>query len=164
MDDPGVLGHSQVRAKRELLVNRAQPERFGARRRMGALFLPGDDQPTAIRNDAAVQDVHKRRLAGAVMADDADALALSDREINAVQSPNGAIGFFDSYEVDKRSARVRPSSCQLTARALVWLGQSYFIFALIAATASACVYSWLATPPFGMFGNSFSKSSWVKAR
>ena len=67
---------------------------------------PGDDQPTAIRNDAAVQDVHKRRLAGAVMAEDADALALSDREINAVQSPNGAIGFFDFYEVDKRSARV----------------------------------------------------------
>ncbi len=32
----------------------------------------------------------------------------------------------------------------------------YFIFALIAAIASACVYSWLATPPFGMFGSAAS--------
>jgi hypothetical protein len=34
----------------------------------------------------------------------------------------------------------------------------HFVFALIAASASACVYSWLATPPFGIFGNSASKS------
>src|SRR5579872_2666492 len=40
----------------------------------------------------------------------------------------------------------------------------YFIFALIASSASACVYSWLATPPFGMFGSAASKSAWVKAR
>ena len=43
--------------------------------------------------DAAVQDMHQRRLAGAVVADDADAFAFSDRKIDAVQSPDGAVGF-----------------------------------------------------------------------
>ena len=60
-----------------------------------------------------------------------------------------------------RPERPRPPWSLINSRALRF---GYFIFALIAATASACVYSWLATPPFGMFGNSFSKSSWVKAR
>ncbi len=125
------------------------------------LFLAADDEPTAIRRDAAVEDMHQRRLAGAVVTDDADALAGAKREIGAVQSPDGAVGFFDTDEIDE-SARVLHGLVCLTARALVGLG--YFIFALIAASASACVYSWLATPPFVMFGNSFSKSSWVKAR
>ena len=40
----------------------------------------------------------------------------------------------------------------------------FFMLALIAAMASSCVYSWLATPPFSMFGSAASKSSWVKAR
>ena len=100
MDDPGVLGDRQVRAERELLVNRAQPERFGARRGIGALFVAGDDKPAAIRSDAAVQDMHEGRFASAVMADDADALAFSHSEIDAVQSPDGAVRFFDAAEID----------------------------------------------------------------
>ena len=106
--------------------------------------------------------MHQRRFAGAVVTDDADALAGDEREIGAVQSPDGAVGFFDADEIDESSARVRPWSCRLSARAFV--RSAYFMFALIAAMASACVYSWLATPPFGMFGNSFSKSSCVNAR
>ena len=74
MDDPGVLGDRQIRAKRQLLVNRAQAERFGARRRIRALFA-GDHEPAAIRNDAAVQDVHQGRFARAIVSDDPDAFA-----------------------------------------------------------------------------------------
>ena len=40
MDDPRVLGDRQVRAERKLLVNRAQPERFGARRGIGRSSWP----------------------------------------------------------------------------------------------------------------------------
>src|ERR1700722_5399467 len=125
------------------------------------LFLAADDQPTAIRRDAAVEDVHQRRFAGAIVANDAYALAGLKRKIGAVQSPDGAVGFFDTGKIDE-SARVHGLVCLLRGRSSEW--QAYFIFALIAATASAWVYSWLATPPFVMFGNSFSKSSWVKAR
>ena len=70
------------------------------------LFLAADDEPTAIRRDAAVEDMHQRRLAGAVVTDDADALTETERKIGAVQSPDGAVGFFDTDEIDERSARV----------------------------------------------------------
>ena len=106
--------------------------------------------------------MHERRLSRPVVTDDADALAGEKQKIGAIQSPDGAIGFFDPDEIDERNARVSAWSRLLAARALG--SQAYFSLALIAATASACVYSWLATPPFGICGNSFSKSSWVKAR
>jgi len=95
------------------------------------LFLAADDQPTAIRRDAAVEDMHQRRFAGAIVTDDANAFAGAKREIGAVQGSDGAVGFFDTDEIDE-SARVHHL---LNSRALVGLG--YFIFALIAATASA---------------------------
>src|ERR1700677_3858254 len=95
------------------------------------LFLAADDQPTPIRGDAAVEHMHEGRLAGAIVTNDANAFAGAKREIGAVQGPDGAVGFFYTDEIDD-SARVLHL---LNSRALVWLG--YFIFALIAATASA---------------------------
>src|ERR1700743_3744156 len=103
--------------------------------------------------------MHQRRLAGAIVTDDADALAGGQRKIGAVQSPDGAVGFFDPGEIDEISARV-PHGLACAARGARFASGTYFMFALIAAMASAWVYSWLATPPFGIFGNSFSKSSW----
>ena len=64
------------------------------------LFLAADDQPTPIRGDAAVKDMHQRRFAGAIVTDNAYALASTEREISAVQGPNGAVGFFDADEID----------------------------------------------------------------
>ena len=75
MNDAGVFGHGQVRAERQLLKDAAQAQRSCSRRSPMRLFLAADDQPTAIRRDAAVEDVHQRRFAGAVVTDDAYAFA-----------------------------------------------------------------------------------------
>src|SRR5208337_469317 len=107
MVDPRVLRDRQVRAKRQLLEDRAQSQRLGAGGRPAALLLAGDDEPSAVRRHAAVQDVHQRRLAGPVVADDADAFAFGDGKIDAVQSPDGAVGFRHAPEVDERSAAAR---------------------------------------------------------
>jgi hypothetical protein len=45
--------------------------------------------------------MHQRRLARAVVADDADALAGRKKKIGAVQSPDGAIGLLNADEIDK---------------------------------------------------------------
>jgi hypothetical protein len=70
------------------------------------LLLAVRHDSTTIRGDAAVEDMHEGRLAGAVVADDAHALTGEKRKIGAVQSPDGAVGFFHADQVDKRSARV----------------------------------------------------------
>ena len=82
------------------------------------LFVAADDQPTAIRLDAPVEDMHQRRLAGAVVTDDADTFAGAKRKIGAVQGPDGAVGFFDTNEIDE-SARVLHGSYLLNSQALV---------------------------------------------
>ena len=112
------------------------PERCGARGRIAPLLLARDDEPSAIRRSAAGQDMHQGRLAGAVMADDADAFACTDREIDAVQSADSAEGFLDAVEVDERRAAARHGSLAPGARPTASLF-AYFMFALIAAIASA---------------------------
>ncbi len=111
-----VFGDRQVRAERQLLEDAAQAERLGARRRVGPLVLAGNDQPPAIGRNAPVQHMHQRRLAGAVMADDADAFAPNNGEVDAVQGPDGAVGFLDAGEIDERGARARHGSSLRSAR------------------------------------------------
>ena len=82
------------------------------------LFLATDDEPTAIRRDAAVEDMHQRRFAGAIVTNDAYAFAGAQREIGAVQGPDSAVGFFDTDEIDE-SARVLHGSYLLNSQALV---------------------------------------------
>ncbi len=122
VNDARVFGDRQVRAERQFLKDAAKAERSCARRSPVRLFLAVDDEFAAIRRDAAVEDMHQRRLAGAVVADDADALAGDKRKIGAVQSPDGAVGFFDADEIDERSARVRHGLvCLLRGRLSVGL-------------------------------------------
>ena len=93
--------------------------------------------------------MHERRLSRAVVTDDADALAREKQKIGAIQSPDGAIGFFDPNKIDEGRARISHCFVAPGARGTRrLLPVVYFIFALMAAIASACVYSWLATPPF----------------
>ena len=74
---PDVLGHRQVRAERQLLEDAAQPGRPRRRRRRYARRgrAPSTATAPASGASAAVQDVDQRRLAGAVVADQPDALA-----------------------------------------------------------------------------------------
>src|SRR5262245_2709456 len=92
--------------------------------------------------------MHERRLAGAVMADDADALAFSHREIDAVQSPDGAIGFFDAVQRDKmvgrfRHCRRRQGPSWMAGR----LGRRSYFFTLAAMAAFASLGEYCSSPP-----------------
>ena len=109
MDDPRILGDRQVRAKRQLLVDRAQPERLRPRSGIDPHLFAADHEAAVVGRDGPVQDMHQRRLAGAVVADDADAFPRRDTKIDAVQSPDGAVGFFDAFEVDEKTVAARHS-------------------------------------------------------
>ena len=162
MKHPRVFGDRQIRAERQFLEHAAQAERLGAGGRIAALLLAGDRRAARVRRHAAVQDMHQCRLAGAVVADDADAFALRQTKNRRRPEPGRRRRIFRRREVDESSA-ARAMSLSAPARDAASPG-AYFMLALMAAIASACVYSWLATPPFGIFGSSASKSSWVKAR
>ena len=114
------------------------------------------------------EHMHQRRLAGAVVADEADAFAGIDGEIDAVERADGAEMLFDAVQLDDVCACPRHHRQWLKLRAddegAPRSRAIYFMFALIAACASSWVYSWLATLPFSMVGSAASKSSWVKAR
>src|ERR1700722_1113298 len=75
INETGVFGHRQVRAERKFLKDAAQPERSCSRRSPMRLILAVDDKFAAIRRAAAIEDMHERRFAGAIMTDDADTLA-----------------------------------------------------------------------------------------
>ncbi len=107
MDNPRILGDRQVRAERQLLVDRTQPERLRPRGGINAQLFAADHEAAMVGRDGPVQDMHQGRLASAVVADDPDAFARRDRKIDAVQSPDGAIGFFDAGEVDEKAAVAR---------------------------------------------------------
>ena len=160
--DAGVLGDGEVRAERQLLEHAAYAERVRALHRVGGLGLAADRDRAAVGRGDAGEHVHQRRLAGAVVADEADALAGRDREVDAVERPDGAEMLLDAVQRDDPVRGCRSSAVELGCRRGV--GRRHFMLALIAAIASSWVYSWLATPPSGIVGSAASKSSWVKAR
>ena len=85
-----VLRHSEIGAERKLLKYAANAERLGLGRAIGLLFGAADDDAAGVGRDAADQHMHERRLAGAVVADDPDALARGDVEADAVKGAHGA--------------------------------------------------------------------------
>ena len=61
----------------------------------------------AVGRARAGKHMHERRLAGAVMADQSDALAAPDGEIDAVERADGAELHFDAFQVDDGGASLR---------------------------------------------------------
>src|SRR5690606_37315862 len=80
MRDAGILGHCQIGAERQFLENAAYAELLCSRDGIGAFLAAVDGNPASIRSPAASQDVHERRLAGTIMADQSDAGTAIDRE------------------------------------------------------------------------------------
>jgi hypothetical protein len=67
-------------------VRAADPEPAAARRVQPGDVGPGERDPPGIRAQGTRQHVQKRRLAGAVRADDADGVAAPDGEVHAVEN------------------------------------------------------------------------------
>ena len=110
--DASVFGDRQIGAERQFLEHAAHAEVLGERCRIAALRIAADDDRSAVRRARAGKHVHQRRLAGAVVADQPDAFAAPDGEIDAVERANGAELNFDALQVNDCGASLshRPPS------------------------------------------------------
>ena len=93
-----VFGRGQVVGERKVLINDLDP--LGARLdRAGEMHrLAFDHDLAGGGGKVAGDDLHQRRLAGAVVAHQPDSLAALDREVDAVQGMDGAEALGDGVE------------------------------------------------------------------
>ena len=140
--DARVLCDAQVRAERELLEHAPDAELQGLRHRIVFLEGAADGDAPAVGRESAREHLHEGRLARPVVADQADALAGRDGEVDALEGADGTEMLLGAFQLDDH----------------------YLMFVLIAAIASAWLYSLVATLPAGILGKALSKSPCVKAR
>ncbi len=76
------------------------------RRRIGLRLLAEQHEAAAIGDRGSRQHMHQGRFAGAVVSDQADALAPRRRQIDAVERADGAELLFDAVEPDDDLVRV----------------------------------------------------------
>ena len=97
-----VVGESQV------LIDHLDPDGAGIDR-LGEVNLPILEQDPAMRRrEVARDDLHQRRLAGAVVAHEADDLAGLDREIDVGQGADGAEFLPDILQDEERHVSSLP--------------------------------------------------------
>ncbi len=108
VEDPGVLGDRQVGAQRELLEDAAHARVVCRGHRPAGAHVPGADGDGAfVRQQRAGQHVHERRLAGAVVAHEADALARLDPQVDAIERAHRAEGLLDPLQARDRAGTSR---------------------------------------------------------
>ncbi len=98
--DQDVAGDVQVLEQVELLVDEgdAARQRLGHAQRWPVLAIQPDR--AGGRRHHAAQDLHQRRLAGAVLADQADHLARPDRQIDRGQRHHARVGLGDPDQIE----------------------------------------------------------------
>ena len=80
-----IRDHVDVRAERQVLVDRLDPRRLRLRRRGEMALGAVEEDAAGARRHAAGDDLHQRRFAGAVVAEQRDDLAAIDVEADAAQ-------------------------------------------------------------------------------
>jgi len=98
VEDAGILRHGQVRAEGKLLEDAADAELLGEADGIVALLLPGDGDAAAVGAERAGEHMHQASTCRPIMADEADALARVDGEIDAVKRADGAEVLFDAVQ------------------------------------------------------------------
>ena len=104
VQDVRVLRHRQVRAERQFLEDAADAGllRAGDADRRCVTSSPSTAMRAAVGRQRAGQHMHQRRLAGAVVADEAEAFARATGEIDARKRADGAETLFDAVQPDDR--------------------------------------------------------------
>ena len=95
-----VLEHAQRRHEHEMLMHHADAVTDRLARGADAHRLAIDADFAGVGLVEAVEDRHQRRLAGAVLADDAVNDAAFDAEIDVLVGVNGAEALVDADEFD----------------------------------------------------------------
>ena len=98
--DTRIFGHREIRAKRQFLENASNSQFLGEKRRITLPRAAADNDLPVVRSKRARQHMHQRRFAGAVMADQPDALSGVDRKINPCKGTDGAEMLFDAGQPD----------------------------------------------------------------
>ena len=98
-----VLQHGEGADQHEMLVHHADAVGDGIARVFHADRGAVDADLAGIGVVEAVEDAHQRRLAGAVLADDAGDRALLDAQRHAAHGMDVAERFLDALELDRRS-------------------------------------------------------------
>ncbi len=97
-----VFKHGEVFDQHEVLVDHADADRDGVVGRADRRRLAADADLAAVGLVEAVEDRHQRRLAGAVLADDAVDRAAGNLEVNVAIGVDRAEALVDADEFDRR--------------------------------------------------------------
>ena len=89
------------RDQREILVDRVDPERAGVVDRPEAHLLAVDEDPARVGPVVPAQDLDERRLAGAVVADQAEALALAQAQREVDEGRHRAEALREALDPDR---------------------------------------------------------------
>ena len=108
--DARVLGDAEVGAERQFLEHAAYAELLRARHRIVVLDAATHGDLAAVGHQRARHHMHQRRLAGAIVADETDAFAGADVEVDAAKRANGAEMFFGAVQSDDVSVRLQACS------------------------------------------------------
>ena len=98
-----VLQRGKGLYQHEMLVDHADPESNGFRGRLDLHRLAVDEDLAAVRLAEPVQDVHQGCLAGAVLPQQSENLALSALETDTVVCQDSRESFCDSLHAQGRS-------------------------------------------------------------
>jgi hypothetical protein len=101
-----VLEHGQGRDERRVLVDHSDPERDRALRRIDLHLDPVEADPPVVGLEHPGEDAHQRRLAGAVLAEQAVHLAAAHGEGDAVVGEDAREGLRDADQLDRGSLPV----------------------------------------------------------
>ena len=85
-----------------MLVDHADPLRDGVRRRRDGDWLAAEQDLALVGRDQAVQDVHQRRLAGAVLAKERVDLASTHVEVDVVVRDHAGEAFGHAAHLQRR--------------------------------------------------------------
>ncbi len=112
-----VLRDGERRDEHEVLVDHADPARDRVARRTDARVLALQRDRAGVGAVQAVEDVHERRLSGAVLTEERMDLVLVDDEVDAVQRGEVAEALHDAAHLDERGGGVcHGHSCPCQSR------------------------------------------------
>src|SRR5437762_268931 len=100
MTKENVLGHGQLRHQTQLLVYRRDAERLRVARRADARRLAVDHDVAGIPGVGAAENLHQRRFAGAVLAEQDVHLAGLELEVHAVERDHSWESFPDPAHLE----------------------------------------------------------------
>ena len=99
-----VLGDAEVREEVQLLVDERDPARRRPRTARGRVGLAREAHRACVRRQHAAEHVHERRLARAVLADQAEHAARAEGELTPSSTRHAEEGLLDPDELEERGA------------------------------------------------------------